>query len=546
MCLNFSASWYHRAQSSRGHTNPGDTMNKSGIQSSESDSKTSAIDVGKIIDDSRLNPVSISVIFLCGLIMMMDGYDYQIISVAASKIMEEWQMKGLTVSKTDFSLVFSAAFLGYFFGAIFCGTLSDRIGRKKALLLGSCIFSVGTLLVYFSNSLQSLIPLRILTGFGIGGAVPCAITLTSEYSPSRGRGKYVSIMYSGFLAGIVLGGFVAGYMLKSIGWRPLFLVGFFAPITVIALLWFKLPESARWLSGRYKNAKQKDALVKLVRSIRPDIRIDAETQFVSPPFTNAGSFTKRLFSGPLAWIIPGVLSFWLSRVSSGKQFFSGTLGWIILIILACYVYTAASKGLFSGKLAWVTPIVWAYYLISSIAVFFIGSWGPILLKLKGFTEPQAATISGWGGIIIAIGCLSSGIFFDKVGFRWGSILYAIAVVSILFTGGREQYYFVVMLWTSGFFINSGHMDVTILAPIVYPPTYRNQGAGAAIAVARIGAMAGPLIGGVLLDDTKLPMSSLLAFVSIPLILAAILCYIAGRQYDFHFGPLYAGKLPEKN
>ena len=178
----------------------------------------SVIDVGKIIDDSRLNRVSLSVILLCGLIMIMDGYDYSIITVAGPLIRAEWG-----VGTEPFGVVFSAAFFGYLFGAIICGALSDRIGRKKTLILGSLIFTVGTLLVYFSYSVQSLIAIRIFTGFGIGGAVPCAITLTSEYSPLKGRGKYVSIMYSGFLIGIVLGSFVAGLMLESIGWRPIFL-----------------------------------------------------------------------------------------------------------------------------------------------------------------------------------------------------------------------------------------------------------------------------------------------------------------------------------
>ena len=116
----------------------------------------------------------------------------------------------------SFGWVFSAAFFGYLFGALVFGTLSDRIGRKKTLILASCVFSVGTLLAYFSHSIQSLIPIRIFTGFGIGGAVPCAITLTSEYSPLKGRGKYVSIMYSGFLIGIVFGGYAAGAMLQHL------------------------------------------------------------------------------------------------------------------------------------------------------------------------------------------------------------------------------------------------------------------------------------------------------------------------------------------
>jgi MFS transporter, AAHS family, 4-hydroxybenzoate transporter len=448
-------------------------------------SRSSTIDVGQIIDDSRLNRVSISVILLCGLIMIMDGYDYNIITQAAPVIMQEWNIG------TDlFGWVFSAAFLGYLIGALVFGTLSDRIGRKKTLMIASCVFSVGTLLVYFSHSIQSLIPIRIFTGFGIGGAVPCAITLTSEYSPLKGRGKYVSIMYSGFLIGIIFGGYAAGAILKHFNWRWLFVAGFLAPMLAIILVWFKLPESARWLSARDKDEIKRSSLAKIMRKMQPGIAIGANTQFVS-----AGAKKNRASVGEL----------------------------------------------FKGRLAWVTPTIWAYYLISSIAVFFIGSWSPYLLVEKGFSPSATGNINANGNILIAAGCLLSGFYYDKVGFRWGSILHVIAAVCVFFLGGLAPAAFVILLITSGFFINSAHMDVTILAPIVYPSSCRNQGAGSAIAVARIGAMIGPSIGGILLA-TKLPRERLLALVSIPLLLAAVLCYIAGRQYDVYFGPLYAGKI----
>lgn len=450
----------------------------------------STIDVGRIIDESKLNRVSITVILLCGLIMLMDGYDYTIITVAAPVIMSEWK-----VGTEDFGVAFAAAFLGYLIGAIIFGTLSDAIGRKRTLILASCFFSVGTLLVYFSNSLESLIPMRVFAGMGIGGAVPCAITLTSEYSPVKGRGKYVSIMYSGFLVGIVLGGYIAGFMLKNLGWRPLFVVGFAAPVLAIALAWFKLPESARWLSNRSQNPKYREMLADLVKKMRPDLPVNSSTQYLI-----ADSVKNK----------------------------------------------APFKDLFSGRLVWVTPVVWAYYLISSIAVFFIGSWSPQLLVVKGFSASTAAYITGTGNVLVAVGCLLSGFYFDKLGFRWGSILHVIAAVCVFFLGGLQPVGFVILLFASGFFINSAHMAVTILAPIVYPSHCRNQGAGTAIAMARIGAMAGPYIGGYLLG-TKLPLSSLMALVSIPLLIAAVLCYIGGRQYDFYFSRLYSGKMPpDKN
>jgi len=449
-----------------------------------SNSNPKEIDVGQLIDNSSLNKVSVRVILLCGLIMLMDGYDYNIINVAAPVIRQQWN-----IAAKDFGVAFSAAFFGYLFGAILFGILSDKIGRKKTLIMASCVFSVGTLLVYFANSLGVLIAIRVLTGIGIGGAVPCAITLTSEYSPLKGRGKYVSVMYSGFLMGIVVGGFLAGYMLKHLGWRPLFLVGFFAPILIIILLGFKLPESARWLSARDQTFKQRELLKKLVQGILPDISMDPDARFVSV------------------------------SLNKGRRSY---------------------KELFAGRLMWVTPVIWGYYLISSIAVFFIGSWSPQLLVVKGFSASTAAYITGSINVLIAAGCLLSGFYFDRFGFRSGALLHVIAAVFVIFTGGLAATGFVVLLAATGFFINSAHMDVTILAPIVYPPSCRNQGAGSAIAAGRIGAMIGPVIGGILLD-TSLPMDTLLGVVAVPLIIAAILCHVSGRQYDFHFAPLYAGK-----
>ena len=447
------------------------------------------IDVDQVIDYSRLNKVSLGVIILCGLIMLMDGYDYTIITVAAPEIMKEWN-----ISPGPFGWAFSAAFLGYLFGAIIFGTLSDRIGRKKTLIMASCVFSVGTLLVYFTHALQSLIAIRVFTGVGIGGAVPCAFTLTSEYSPVKGRGKYLSIMFTGFLAGVSFGGLLAGYMMDRFGWRSLFLVGFMAPVISIIISGFILPESARWLSAGNRMVKHKETLIKLMKRIQPHIQIDANTQFIS-----AGTNKK----------------------------------------------SSSVKELFSGKLAWVTPVVWGLYLVSSLALFFLGSWTPQLLVIKGFSASTAAYITGSLNMFIGIGCLLSGFYFDKVGFRWGSLLYIIAAVCILFTGGLAPAGFVILLFICGFFINSGHMDVTILAPIVYPSGCRNQGAGAAIAAGRIGAIIGPVVGGLLLD-TKLPLETLLGVVAIPLVIATVLCYMAGRQYDFYFAPLYAGKiLPEK-
>jgi MFS transporter, AAHS family, 4-hydroxybenzoate transporter len=442
----------------------------------------SPIDVGKIIDDANLNTISVLTIILCGLIMVMDGFDYQLIANAAPTIMSEWH-----ITKDKFGWVFSAVACGYLLGAIICGALSDAIGRKKTLILGACIFSLGTLCIYFADTIGDLILFRIFSGIGIGGAVPCALTLTSEYSPVKGRGKYVSIMYSGFLVGIVLAGYVSAFMLRSVGWRSLFLIGFFAPVVIIFLLIFLLPESARWLAINHKSESQKQNLIRTIAKIRPDLPFDSETQFVSAAPKNEKFSIIKLF-----------------------------------------------KKLFEGRLSSVTPLIWAFYLISSVPLFFISAWVNTLLVEKGFSAASAAFIAGTIGILVSAGCLLSGFFYDRFGFRRGWVLYVIAGVCLIFLGGREPAGFVALLAAGAFFINAAHMAITILAPVVYPPECRNQGAGTAISVARIGAMAGPSIGGILLA-TEMSRERVMALVAIPLLIAAVICYFAGRQYDSYIG-----------
>ncbi|QDR83479.1 4-hydroxybenzoate transporter PcaK (plasmid) [Sporomusa termitida] len=451
------------------------------------------VDVGKLIDDSKLNKVSLATIILCGFIMMMDGYDMGIMSVTAPAIMEEWG-----VSATLFGGVFSAAYVGFLFGAIICGTIADKIGRKKVLIFSGIIFSLGTLLVYFSHSVPELILMRIFAGFGFGGAVPVAITLTSEYAPLKGKGKYLSVMYTGFVLGTTLAGYVASFIISSTaGWRACFLIGFFAPLIVIAFMIPYMSESARWLSVSWKTAEQRENLVKLINKINPDLKIDADTQFSSVGITNQ------------------------------KQH--------------------SAKELFAGRLRWVTPVMWAFYLISSIALFFFNSWGPQLIVLKGYSVATAAMINGNAQFVGVLSVLGAGFLYDKIGLRRGWIVYTLAAIVVCFLGGVEGGMFIGVFILGLFLINCAHMAITILAPSIYPPNIRNQGAGTGIGVARIGAIIGPLLGGILLA-TQLKMSILIILmVAIPMFIVAVLCYIVGKQYDMYFAPLYGGQYKtEKN
>jgi len=418
--------------------------------------------------------------------MLMDGFDYGIMSNAAPLIMKEWQ-----ITSAMFGPVFSVATFGWMIGAILFGAVSDRFGRKKTLIAGAIIFTVLTALVYFSSTLTHLLIIRFFIGVGVGGAVPVAMVLTSEYSPSASRAKSITIMFSGFVVGMTLGSYAAAAVMSVHGWRPLFLIGFFIPLPAIGLLILALPESARWLALNGKTQAQRQSLIRIIRQVDPRIVVDDNTVLL------ASAETRR------------------EKISA--------------------------KVLFAGRLAWCTPLLWLYYLTSSLALFFIVNWSPQLLVLKGLTVAEASSLVGTSGLFGIAGTILIGLWLDKTGFRWGFLWPLLTIGFTALIGGAAGSMLLVWLCINNFFMNGGHSILTALVPVIYPYKVRAQGAGIANAVARTGSIIGPIIGGLLIS-TGIEMTRLFYLASLPFIVCAILCFVLGFQYDTHFRPLYSGAI----
>src|SRR5207253_2961722 len=85
----------------------------------------------------------------------------------------------------------SAGFVGMFLGAAIAGRLADRVGRKMVFQVTLVVFSFGALLSAVAPSFETLLLARVIAGLGLGGELPVASTLVSEYAPraSRRRGS---------------------------------------------------------------------------------------------------------------------------------------------------------------------------------------------------------------------------------------------------------------------------------------------------------------------------------------------------------------------
>jgi MFS transporter, AAHS family, 3-hydroxyphenylpropionic acid transporter len=189
-------------------------------------------------------PFRQATIVFCLLAALCEGIDLQAAGVAAAGIGAEFRL-----TPAEFGTFFSASTVGLFFGAILGGRLADSIGRKKVLVASVGFFGAFSLLTACAWDVHSLIVSRLLTGFGLGGALPMVLALVSEASPTKQQSASVAMVY----AATPLGGAIIS-LISLIGlvsqWRVIFIVGGAVPLLLTPFMAFGLRESRAYQQVR--------------------------------------------------------------------------------------------------------------------------------------------------------------------------------------------------------------------------------------------------------------------------------------------------------
>ena len=180
---------------------------------------------------------------LCAAAALMEGFDNQSIGVAAPRVIAEF---GLSTGQA--AVIFSSATFGLFLGAAIGGRIADTLGRKRALIASLLLFGLCSLLTALAGGAQSLIAARLLTGLGLGGAMPNFISLASESTQARQRISVVTLIMAAMPFGGALAGLVSVGARLGLDWRWIFAIGGAAPIIIAILMRYLLPES-RQITG---------------------------------------------------------------------------------------------------------------------------------------------------------------------------------------------------------------------------------------------------------------------------------------------------------
>jgi MFS transporter, AAHS family, 4-hydroxybenzoate transporter len=176
--------------------------------------------------------------------MFLDGYDSQALALAVPHMAEVW-----AVPPSAFAGALSASLAGIALGAVLLAPLADRFGRRPMLISMMIIIGLSTLGVMLSSNTTRLLVWRAITGLGLGGAVPVATALISEYAPARRRTALIAFMVACLAFGAFSAGIIAPILNGFWGWRGIFAVGAVLPLAMAAILWALLPESLRFASS---------------------------------------------------------------------------------------------------------------------------------------------------------------------------------------------------------------------------------------------------------------------------------------------------------
>jgi MFS transporter, AAHS family, 3-hydroxyphenylpropionic acid transporter len=318
-----------------------------------------------MVDVSDDRAAHLTILF-CVLAALCEGIDLQAAGVAAAGIAGEFKP-----SPAELGNFFSASTLGLFVGALIGGRLADSIGRKSVLVASIVLFGVFSLLTPLAWDMTSLIWSRLLTGLGLGGALPNLIALVSESSREGRRIAGVAAVYSGNPFGGAIASLIITLIMTS-QWRVIFIVGGVAPLLLAPLMAFAMPESSAFRRSRDTAAS-----------------------------TPRGSFAAIVAEGRAVTTLLLWISFFLGLLTLYLL-----LNWLPTLLVGDGLTRAQAAGAQIGfNIGGALAALWMGYLLEgrarSLAVIVTFVALPILMVVLAKSGPQLVSIVS---IVFLLGC----------------------------------------------------------------------------------------------------------------------------------------------
>ncbi|MDH7798309.1 AAHS family 4-hydroxybenzoate transporter-like MFS transporter [Beijerinckia sp. GAS462] len=380
---------------------------------------------------------------ICFLISLVDGLDSQIMSVTGPVMARDMQLPAGALGP-----LLSASQWGSLVGAFGIGFFADRWGRRQTLLACGLVFSIGTLATAWADSFTALFALRVITGLGVGGAVPCYLALAAEYAPENRRAGVVATILGAVPCGGIVAGLLGASLLGNFNWHVVYLVCGIFSLLVSLLVYLSLPESLSFMITRkHDPASIRSVLTKL----QPSMSTIPNAKFIIDEEIRQDAPVKHLFTesrGPL------------------------------------------------------TVVLWLAFFVNYLVLLGTLVWTPTLMKQAGMTIAEGSLALMFNNIGSILGIVIAGQILD----RYRSALFW--VLASVFLGGAiatsligysAPHFLAVCFFSAiaGFCMGSGLSGLYALAAIIYPTFMRSTGIGWSSGFGRVGSSMGPLVVGLM-------------------------------------------------
>jgi MFS transporter, AAHS family, benzoate transport protein len=420
------------------------------------------IDVHKLADEARFNGFHGLVLFWCALIIIFDGYDLAVVGIALPSI-----MKDLGVDPTRAGFMVSSALFGMVFGAIFLGTLADKIGRRNAIAICIALFSIFTAAAGLTRDPVTFGVVRFLAGLGIGGVMPNVVAHMTEYAPKKIRATLVTLMFSGYAVGGIVAAILGKGLIENYGWPSVFFAAGL-PVLLIPFILKSMPESMPFLLAKGRH----DELKVIAARLEPSYRPAASDRLTVPAEDKADS--------------------------------------------------APIKHLFKEGRGFSTVMFWLAFFMCLFMVYALSSWLTKLMAGAGYSLGSALTFVLVLNVGAVIGAVGGGWLADKFHIKVVlAAMYALAAVSITLLGQpmpTAALFFVVGL--AGASTIGTQIVANAYTGQFYPMAIRSTGLGLALGIGRTGAILAPIVIGILVG-MKLPLQQNFIAIAIPAVLGMI-------------------------
>jgi len=420
----------------------------------------------EILEAQPLRRFHYILLALACLVYGLTAMNVMLIAITLRGISVEWGLEWPARA-----LLACIGYVGMFLGALLSGFISDKIGRKLTMIIMISIGSIFTGLCSMAPNYETMFILRLIAGFGLGGVLPIPGVYVSEYPPARYRGRFVGLVETSWVYGVIIGVFFGYIWIPQYGWRMAFNAAYL-PLLLIPPLFTYLPESIRFLEKKNRISEVKNIFKKF------KLVEDVEKLELKPQPTLKASL-RKLFSGG-----------YLRR----------TL--ILWVLWATLVYT------YHGIFVWLPSIYAALAQIKkALELYMIVT----LVQVPGY--------------------YSAALLLDRIGRKPIITIYLIlaGIGCLLLPTAKDLNIVLLYSCVISFFNLGAWAGLYTYTPELYPTELRGSGAGVAASVGRLAGIAGVYMPGYLIGIVKGGIFYTFLIFSILHVIAGILTAAFGEE-----------------